>query len=162
MLPDVKALFDLTGRVAIITGGAGLLGVRHASAIAEAGGHVVLADLSEEAAIAAADQVTQVSGVDAMGIRVDVTVKADVEAMVRDVVERFGRIDILINNAALTAKGGGSRAREYFAPFEDYPLDLWEKALQVNLTGAFLCCQAVGPVMARQGRGVPRPRRRGL
>ena len=154
MPTDTQALFDLTGRVAIITGGTGLLGVRHASAIAGAGGHVVLADLSVEAASAAADQVTRASGVDAIGLSVDVTMKSDVEAMVRDVVERFSRIDILINNAALTVKGGALRAQEYFASFEDYPLDLWEKALQVNLTGAFLCCQAVGRVMVRQGRGV--------
>jgi NAD(P)-dependent dehydrogenase (short-subunit alcohol dehydrogenase family) len=151
---DVKLLFDLTGQVAIITGGAGLLGVRHATAIAEAGGHAVLADMSEEGAHAAAAGITRATGVEAMGIRVDVTTKTDVDAMVTAVVERFGHIDILINNAALTVKGGSARASEYFAPFEDYPLDLWEKALDVNLTGPFLCCQAVGRRMVRQGSGV--------
>jgi len=154
MPTDVKKLFDLTGRVAIITGGAGLLGTRHAMAIAESGGHPVLADLSAEAAVAAAARITEATGVDAMGIRVDVTVKAEVEAMVQEVLDRFGQIDILINNAALTVEGGSSAAKDYFAAFEDYPLDLWERALQVNLTGAFLCSQAVGRVMVRQGRGV--------
>ena len=154
MPTDVKKLFDLTGRVAIITGGAGLLGTRHATAIAESGGHPVLADLSAEAAVAAAARVTEAAGVDAMGIRVDVAVKAEVEAMVQAVLDRFGQIDILINNAALTVKAGSSAAKDYFAAFEDYPLDLWERALQVNLTGAFLCSQAVGRVMVRQGRGV--------
>jgi NAD(P)-dependent dehydrogenase (short-subunit alcohol dehydrogenase family) len=71
--------------------------------------------------------------------------------MVAETLERFGRIDILINNAALTVKGG---AGDYFAAFEDYPLDLWQKALDVNLTGAFLCCQAVGRHMAAERRGV--------
>ena len=89
-----------------------------------------------------------------MGVRVDITSPDDVRAMVQQVLERFGRIDILINNAALTVKGGSARASEYFARFEDYPPDLWERALQVNLTGAFLCCQAVGAVMVKQGRGV--------
>ena len=154
MPTDVKKLFDLTGRVAIITGGAGLLGTRHATAIAESGGHTVLADLSAEAAVAAAARITEATGVDAMGIRVDVTVKAEVEAMVQEVLDRFGQIDILINNAALTVEAGSSAAKDYFAAFEDYPLDLWERALQVNLTGAFLCSQAVGRVMVRQGRGV--------
>jgi NAD(P)-dependent dehydrogenase (short-subunit alcohol dehydrogenase family) len=151
---SVRALFDLTGQVAIITGGAGLLGRQHASAIAEAGGHAVLVDLAEEAAVRSTEEITRQFGVEAVGIRADVTVKSDVEAMVRAVVEKFGRIDILINNAALTAKGGSARAREYFAPFEEYPLDLWEQALRVNLTGTFLCSQAVGRVMVRQRRGV--------
>jgi NAD(P)-dependent dehydrogenase (short-subunit alcohol dehydrogenase family) len=74
--------------------------------------------------------------------------------MVRTVLDRLGRIDILINNAAMTVKGGGERAVEYFAKFEDYPLDLWEAALRVHLTGAFLCCQAVGREMVRQDGGV--------
>src|SRR2546422_939306 len=110
MAADVKNLFDLTGRVAIITGGAGLLGTRHASAIAEAGGHPVLADLSGDAAAAAAARVQEATGVAAMGIRVDVTSPPDVQAMVRQVLEHFGRIDVLINNAAMTVKGGSARA----------------------------------------------------
>ena len=71
----------------------------------------------------------------------------------------FGRIDILINNAALTVKGGGDRAADYFAPFETIRSDLWEEALRVNLTGAFLCCQAVGKQMvAQRSRGDPQHR----
>ena len=154
MTPDVKSLFDLTGQVAVVTGGAGLLGVRHAAVISEAGGHAVLADLSEDAAVAAAAKIANETGVEAMGIRVDITVKTEVDAMASAVLRRFGRIDILINNAALTVKGGSARASDYFSAFEDYPLDLWEKALSVNLTGAFLCCQTVGRQMVRQGSGV--------
>jgi NAD(P)-dependent dehydrogenase (short-subunit alcohol dehydrogenase family) len=74
--------------------------------------------------------------------------------MVATTVSKFGRVDILINNAALTVKGGGELAAEYFAPFEDYPLALWEQALKVNLTGVFLCCQAVGKRMVAQKSGV--------
>lgn len=138
--------------MAIVTGGAGLLGRQHASAIAGAGGHVAIVDLDANAA-AAALQIETESGVAALGIAADITDKAAVERMVARVIERFGRIDILINNAALTVKGGGA-AGDYFAPFEDYPLDLWQKALDVNLTGAFLCCQAVGRHMAAARRGV--------
>ena len=154
MTRSVKDLFDLTGRVAIITGGAGMLGMQHAEAIAEAGGHAVIADLSEEAVVRSAAKITQAHGVEAFEVQVDITQKADVEAMVVAVMERFGQIDVLVNNAALTVKGGSLRAREYFAPFEEYPLELWEKALEVNLTGMFLCCQAVGKVMVAQRRGV--------
>jgi NAD(P)-dependent dehydrogenase (short-subunit alcohol dehydrogenase family) len=149
-----EQLFDLTGRVAIITGGAGRLGRQHAAAIAASGGHVVLADLRNDDAVLAAGEIARASGVRALGVAADITVKADVERMVAETLAAFGRIDILINNAAMTVKGGGERSGEYFAPFADYPLDLWEKALQVNLTGAFLCCQAVGRQMVSQQRGV--------
>ena len=147
-------LFDLTGRVAVITGGAGLLGRQHAAAMAEAGGRVVIADIDGEHAKQAASEVTDASGAEAMAVRVDVTSKSDVEAMVAAVVDRFGRIDILINNAAMTVKAGSHIAGDYFAPFESYPQDLWEQALRVNLTGAFLCSQVVGRVMVKQGSGV--------
>jgi NAD(P)-dependent dehydrogenase (short-subunit alcohol dehydrogenase family) len=150
----VPELFDLSGRVAIITGGAGLLGLQHAGAIAEAGGRVVIADLSAAEAERCAAEVTRTYGVEALGVGADITRKDDVEAMVAAVKDRFGRIDILINNAALTVKGGSRRAAGYFAPFEDYPQELWEDALRVNLTGAFLCCQAVGKVMVAQRTGV--------
>ena len=146
--------FDLAGRTAIITGGAGLLGMQHARAIAGAGGHVVVADLSADQAAGCAQQLEEATGVPALGVGVDITVKDQVERMARVVIDRFGRIDILVNNAALTVKGGGDRAREYFARFEDYPLELWEQALRVNLTGAFLCCQAAGKQMVAQKRGV--------
>jgi len=145
--------FDLTGRVAIITGGAGLLGRQHAQAIAGAGGHVVIADLAAEQCAAAASDITAASGIRALGVAADVTRPADIEQLVRSVLETFGRIDILINNAAMTVKGGAA-ASEYFAPFEAYPLHLWEQALRVNLTGVFLCCQIVGRHMKAEGRGV--------
>ena len=147
-------VFDLSGRVAIITGGAGLLGRQHAAVIAESGGHAVLVDLSAEQAAVAAEEVTAASGVAAAGLGADITVKADVERAVAATVAKFGRVDILINNAAMTVKGGGERSDEYFAKFEDYPQELWDRALQVNLTGTFLCCQAAGRQMVSQQRGV--------
>jgi NAD(P)-dependent dehydrogenase (short-subunit alcohol dehydrogenase family) len=146
-------LFDLTDRVAVITGGAGTLGMQHAAAIAEAGGHAVIADISEHTARSAA-ALTAAHGIEAFGVRLDIRRPAEVDAMVGAVMEKFGRLDILINNAALTIKGGSQRAAEYFAPFEQYPLDLWEQALEVNLTGSFLCCQAVGKVMIARRSGV--------
>lgn len=146
-------LFDLTGQVAIITGGAGMLGMQHAAAIAGAGGHAVIADLSLEDARRSASEITSTYQVEALGVQVDVTAKIQVDAMAAAVTQKFGRVDILINNAALTVKGGSEHAN-YFAPFEDYPLELWERALQVNLTGVFLCCQAVGKLMVARRAGV--------
>jgi NAD(P)-dependent dehydrogenase (short-subunit alcohol dehydrogenase family) len=153
-LRPVRELFDLSGRVAIITGGAGLLGVRHAEAIAEMGGVPVLLDRSEEQLARAATQLRASLGVEVAAEHCDITDRAAVHAVVERVRRRFGRVDILINNAALTVKGGGAEFDDYFAPFEEYPESLFDLALRVNLTGAFLVTQAVGPVMAAAGRGV--------
>jgi NAD(P)-dependent dehydrogenase (short-subunit alcohol dehydrogenase family) len=152
-MPDLSnKLFDLTERVAVITGGAGMLGMQHAAAIAGANGHVVVVDLSEDQVQQCAEAITSEYSVEALGAAADITEKSQVENMVSIVMKKFGRIDILVNNAALTVKGGGN-AVNYFAAFEDYPLELWEKALQVNLTGMFLCCQAVGKVMVQRRSG---------
>ena len=147
-------MYDLIGKVALITGGTGMLGMKHAEAIAEAGGSVVLADLDKKRLATSAKELTETFGVEALGVFVDITRKEEVGEMVKRVCKRFRRIDILINNAALTVKGGSGNSKRYFAPFENYPLDLWEKALEVNLTGMFLCTQAVGKVMVKQGGGV--------
>jgi len=149
----ISDLFDLSDRVALITGGAGLLGVQHARVLADAGARVVLADLDAAGAEEAAAAVTATFGRAALGLGCDVGDRASVEAMVARAVAAFGRLDILINNAAMTVKGGGALAASYFAPFEEYPLALWEEAVRVNLTGAFLCCQAVGRQMVTQQRG---------
>jgi NAD(P)-dependent dehydrogenase (short-subunit alcohol dehydrogenase family) len=152
--PSVKKQFDLTGRVAVITGGAGFLGRKHAEAVAEMGGLPVLADLEETDIEAAVAAVKRASGGEASGVAVDITQPASVEAMVAELERRHGRIDILVNNAALTMKGKIEANPDYFAPFEEYPLRHWQAALHVNLTGTFLVTQAVGRVMVAQRRGV--------
>jgi NAD(P)-dependent dehydrogenase (short-subunit alcohol dehydrogenase family) len=151
---SVRERFNLQGRVAIITGGAGMLGLKHAEAIAEMGGVPVLVDIREDGCKNAEEHIRHLFGGEVLGIRADITVKDQVQHLVERVMERYGRIDILINNAALTVKGGGGAFDEYFAPFEGYPEQLFELALRVNLTGAFLVTQAVGQVMVAQERGV--------
>jgi NAD(P)-dependent dehydrogenase (short-subunit alcohol dehydrogenase family) len=145
-------LFDLTGRVAIVTGGAGLLGAEFCRTLAEAGAAVVIADLDEAGATRVADEINQHQG-KAIKVEVDVTSPGSVSAMVEATLETLNRLDILVNCAALDPKfdpqhGGHTNA------FEDYPLELWNQAITVNLTGAFLCCQAAGRVMLAQGGGV--------
>lgn len=152
---SVREQFDLSGKVAIITGGAGMLGSRYAEAIAEMGGIPVMFDVDESALAEAERRVSSAWGADAAGIKVDITDSADVERAVAQVMDRFGQIDILINNAALTVRGGGSRFEEYFAPFEDYPQDLFDMALKVNLTGHFLVTQqVVKRMMARKSGAI--------
>jgi len=151
---SIQTLFDLSGRVAIVTGACGLLGREHCDVLAEAGANVVLADLGSELCQNIAQDIANRRGVKTLATEVDISDKGLVERMVREVLNEFGRIDILINNAALTVKSGSEQAKNYFAPFEDYPLKLWEKALRVNLTGTFLCLQTVGKQMVEQSRGV--------
>lgn len=147
---SVRAAFDLTGRVAVVTGGAGLLGVRHGEAIAELGGTPVLVDLDAARAEAAAAAVAERYGVPATGFACDITAPQAVEALGRIVLERFGRVDILVNNAANNPKmeGGGDWSR-----LEAFPLHVWEQDIAVGLTGAFLCARVFGAAMAAAGRG---------
>ncbi len=149
----VDEMFDLTGRVAVITGGAGMLGIRHAEAIAEMGGIPVLVDVSDERCAAAAEHIRGIGG-EALGVAADITEPESVKAAVATIKERFGHVHILINNAALTVKGGGGSFDDYFAPFEEYPQRLFDLALRVNLDGAFLITQAIGGEMAARGSGV--------
>lgn len=152
-MPDrVSAMFDLSGRVVILTGGAGMLGRQYTRTLLEAGAKVVVADM-RGASEAAAEAVAEASG-EAIGWELDVRSKEAVEAMAAEVHKRFGRIDILINNAAIDPKLDKAVAAKLGDTFEDYPLELWQQSLDVNLTGALLCCQSVGKRMLEQKRGV--------
>ena len=144
--------FSLSGRVAIITGGAGLLGVKHAEAIAAAGGIPVLADIRGPDAIAAADRIASATGTTAIGLECDITTEKSVEQLLRTVLVRFGHVDILVNNAANNPKVEGT-GRD-FSRLEEFPLDQWNADVAVGLTGSFVCAKIVGRAMAESGRGV--------
>jgi NAD(P)-dependent dehydrogenase (short-subunit alcohol dehydrogenase family) len=148
----VADLFRLDERVALITGGAGLLGRRYSEALLQAGARVVIGDLDGNAASALAGEL----GDNAHAAPLDVTDERSVQATVDKAVERFGRLDILVNNAALTVRGGSQalKPEDYFAPFENYSRAVWEQAVAVNLTGMVLCAQAAGRQMLAQGGGV--------
>ncbi len=152
--PSVSNMFDLTGRVAILTGGAGLLGRQFTGALLGAGASVVVADLSEQQAAEAARKAQDQHGGQTLGVGVDVTKPDDVERMTAMAKERFGRIDILVNCAAIDPKFDAGVAHQQANTFENYPLEPWRKSLDVNLTGVFLCCQIVGREMVAARRGV--------
>jgi len=163
-------LFDVQDRVAVVTGGAGLLGAEFCKTLAEAGAKVVVADLDSEAAksLAVSLSTFQNPPSNIYSIQVDVTQPASVHSMVEATLQAFGRLDILVNSAALDPKfdpqhlpaspsgeGLGERSGENSSgSFETYPLEAWHQALEVNLTGAFLCCQAAAVPMLTQGKGV--------
>jgi len=150
----VLGKFDLSDQVVIVTGGAGLLGKSYAKTLATAGAHVVVADINGEGAERLAKTVTEASGVISLGIETDVSQPESVTAMVDTVLKRFGRIDVLVNNAALDPKFDPEHAVEHTNRFEEFPLSAWREALAVNVTGMFLCAQAVTPTMVEAGRGV--------
>jgi NAD(P)-dependent dehydrogenase (short-subunit alcohol dehydrogenase family) len=146
--------FDLTEKVIIITGGAGLLGREYALAITRMGGKAVLADLNPETTQKAAQDVSEKSGGCAVGVATDVTSKESVTNLIQETLKQFGRIDGLVNNAALDPKFDSSQGQQHTNSFEDYPLELWNQSLAVNVTGMFLCAQAAAPVMLAQKQGV--------
>jgi NAD(P)-dependent dehydrogenase (short-subunit alcohol dehydrogenase family) len=150
---SVGALFDLAGRVAVITGGAGLLGAQHGAAIAEMGGLPILLDLDGHAANARAAELSATYGSEALSIEADVTRPDAVSHALDEVLGKTGRVDILINNAAINPKAE-ARTKRSWARFEGFPLDAWNRDVTVGLTGAFLCSQAIGAEMARRGGGV--------
>jgi len=146
-------MFRIRGRTALVTGAAGLLGQKHLEILAEAGANIVAADVTEAVA-GVALRIGKEYGVDTMPVVVDIAEKDQVTAAFGAARERFGGLDILVNNAGMTVKGAGDEAQAYFAPFEDYPLHIWERAIRTNVTGTFLCCQAAGRIMRERGQGV--------
>ncbi len=148
----MATLFDLRDRVAIITGGAGLLGYHHGAILASAGARVVLLDLPIANPAARASQLTNESGSESIGIACDVTSESSLENARVHILEKFGGIDILINNAANNPKV--EEGKSAWSRLENFPLDVWEADLRVGLTGAFLCSRLFGAEMAKRKSGV--------
>ena len=145
---------SLESKVAIITGGAGLLGEKHAEAVAEYGGIPVLIDIDEKLANKKAIEIRNTFSVDSIGIKCDITKKADIESVRDKLLSEFGRIDILINNAAVDPKITHTPGGIQWSRFENFPETSWEKELAVGLKGAFLCSQVFVTDMAKRGKGV--------
>jgi NAD(P)-dependent dehydrogenase (short-subunit alcohol dehydrogenase family) len=139
----VRELFDLGGRVAIVTGGGSGIGRQMAQALGELGADLVLCARKAERCEQAAAELREELGVRALGLRCNVADQGEVDAVVARTREELGRVDILVNNAGTV----------WGAPPEDMPLEGWQKVVDVNLTGAFLCSQAVGRVLIEQGDG---------
>jgi len=142
-------LFSLEGKTAIVTGACGLLGVKHCEAMAEAGANVVVADVNEEMAIA----LTNKLGKGHIGIATDVTKEASLQELRDKVIAKYGRIDVLVNNAAINDMFENPQLALEKSKFENYPLGMWQKSMDVNVTGVFLCSQVLGSVMANTGGG---------
>ena len=146
---EATDLFSLSGKVVLVTGGAGLLGQVFCQAFADSGADVAVVDIDDQAAKSVATNIAKQSGRKVRGIGCDITSPESVSKMVKTVVSDLGRIDVLINNAA----SKGSSLDEFFKPFEDYSLQTWREVMSVNIDGLFLVAQAVGKQMKLQGSG---------
>ncbi len=138
----VSELFSLKGKVAIVTGGGRGLGEQIAFGFAEAGANVVLCSRRVEACEEVSQKLKEI-GVESLALKCDITNPEDVKNVVDQTVEKFGRIDILVNNSGAS----------WGAPAEEMPLEAWQKVMNVNVTGTFLMSQTAGKVMLEQGSG---------
>lgn len=145
MKPSIRSLED---KVIVITGGGGLLGRAHGSAVAAAGGIPVLADID----VAAAERAAEAVGAPTVAHYVDITDEGSVEALLDDLVTQFGRVDVLINNAARNPKVEDTKSVA-FSRFEHFPREQWDADLAVTLTGAFICAKVFGRHFAKRRSG---------
>lgn len=141
-LPGIK-LFDLTDRVAVVTGGSKGLGQAMAAGLASAGAKLTLVSRHGDEAAAAAEEIARPFGTQAIGVETDVTRPDQVDDLVEAVIERFGRIDIWINSAGINIRGA----------IDELSLDDFRQVQQINVDGMWLCCRAAAPHLKRSGRG---------
>lgn len=137
-----KNLFDLSGKIAVVTGGAGFLGKQYCRALAEYGATVVVADIDKEKCAAIAGEISK----GAVGLSVNLSREESVCDWAKTICGRFGTVDVLINNAAV-------KSPNFFAPLEGFPLRDWNQVIAVNITGAFLAIREIGGCMAKRGKG---------
>ncbi len=151
---SVQKKFEIKDKTAIITGGAGLLGCKHAEAIAEFGGNPVILDLDEESALHTADWINRKFNVNSIGLKCDISKKEELLTCKEIIDRNYDSIDILINNAALNPKVENTHSGASLSRLEYFSLEQWNLELAVGLTGAFLCTQVFGVEMAKQKTGV--------
>ena len=148
----LENIFRLDGKVIVITGAAGLLGRKHAEAIACYGGTPILLDLSEQAVNKLADELNNKYNVDSVGFSIDITNEDAIEINVNQVIKLFGKIDGLVNNAANNPKVEDSDEVN-FSRLENFPIDIWNDDIDVGLTGSFLCAKYYGYQISKNPNG---------
>ncbi len=149
MHQNLEKLFSLKNKVAIVTGALGLIGKNHCAALSEAGANVVVCDLDKNRC----EEFSKTLSEESIGIGTDITKKESVQKLKEQVLEKFNRIDILVNNAAINDMFENPQAASELSKFENYPLDLWQKSIDVNITGMFLCSQNIGSYMSENRNG---------
>ena len=148
----LEKLFRLDNKVIVITGATGLLGRKHAEAVACYGGIPILLDLSQQAVDELANELNDKYKVDAVGFTIDITDEEAIEGNVKQLVKKFGKIDGLVNNAANNPKVEDSE-KVNFSRLENFPLDIWDDDIAVGLTGSFLCAKHYGFAISKNPNG---------
>ena len=152
---SVKDALSLLDKTVVITGGAGLLGIQHGLAVAEFGGNPILIDLDEKKAKEAAHHINTEFNVKAKGLSVDITNENDVRGVKDSIVDEYGGVDVLINNAANNpTMSNGNSGNKDWTSVVNFPIEIWNQDISVGLTGAFLCSKYFGSEMANNGGGV--------
>ena len=144
-------LFNLTGKVAVVTGALGLLGREHCAALAGAGARVVVADLDRAGCKGLAEELMAAHRIPALAVATDITDPDAVEGLAERVLATFDRIDVLVNNAAIDDKYASDAKDD--SRFENYSVERFRRSLEVNVVGTFLCAQRLGRRMATRGTG---------
>lgn len=143
-------LFDLKNKTVVLTGSAGRLGSRFAHVLSDAGANVILVDIENSANKKLERELISCYKTKPTAFCVDISNQKDVKELTKKIISKYKKIDILINNAHFIPRTHKKRD----ATFEDYPLDLWDKTITINLRGLFLCCQEIGKIMLSQKKGV--------
>lgn len=144
------SLFDLTGKTIVLTGSAGRLGSNFTRSLSRAGANVIMVDTDDKKNKKLEMEVSKKTKSKPIACNVDITKKGDLTRLGKKIVKEYGKIDGLVNNAFFSPRLAVKRSA---MKFEEYPLDLWNTVVSVNLTGVFLCCQEFGKIMARQKTG---------
>lgn len=148
--------FKIDGRVCVVTGGGGLIGKKHTEAIIEGGGIPVLLDIIPDGMERVRSEVSEDYGDDVVieTFVTDITNRLELESVRDKLLEKYGHIDVLINNAANNPKVEDKSKNLLFNTFSSFPVDIWNQDIAVGLTGAMLCAQVFGEVMEKQGKGM--------
>ena len=152
MKKDLENIFSLDGKVEVVTGATGLLGRKHVEAIAAYGGTPVILDLLQNRVEELADEINQKYSVNASGFSVDITDELEIEKNCAHLIEKYGKIDALVNNAANNPKVE-NQGDTNFSRLENFPLEVWHADLAVGLTGSFLCAKHYGSAISNNPDG---------
>lgn len=148
-MANSKNFFDLSGKVVVLTGASGLLGRKYTEGFCMSGANVALCDINYTKCKELKEDLEKKYDSKILAIRVDITDQASVKSMVRKVIKEFSKIDVLVNNAVYP-----EGRKERSIPFEEFPTNLLNKIIAVNINGMILCCQHVGKIMKKQRSGV--------
>lgn len=151
MTNSISDLFSLKEKNIILTGSAGFLGSQYSKILSEAGANVILVDINNKKNKKLYQELQKQYDTKLSAFRTDITKESEIKKLRRDILKKYKKIDVLVNNAVFHPK---TKTKNIVKPFESFPLDLWNHAIAANLTGIFLCCREFGEVMKNQRSGV--------